>query len=50
MIGWIYKLLTGKSLCQHKWEIIDKGPTDRGGIWYDLQCKHCGNIKTRKCQ
>ena len=52
MLGWIYKLFTGRPLCNHKWKIIDKGGTlgNHGGIWYDLQCEHCGNIKTRKCE
>lgn len=50
MLRLIKFLFTG-SWHEHKWKIIKQGPliTDFGkGIWYDLQCETCGNIKTKK--
>lgn len=38
--------------CQHNWKTIKSGKINRKnggtGFYYDLQCKHCGEITTRE--
>lgn len=54
MIAWLWKLIIGDfRKCSHKWEIIKEGRwKDIGygtaGDFYTLQCKECGDIKSRK--
>lgn len=48
---WIRKLF---GLCEHNWHvmgqmsIITKVGHIPSGVLYVMQCKHCGNIKTKK--
>lgn len=48
MLKLIQYLIFGHS---HKWVIIKQGTACcRGkdiGTWYDLQCEHCGNVKSK---
>lgn len=58
MIAWIYKLIIGNfSRCDHKWELISKRDIASSqynlnnelfsSTEYILQCKKCGDIKSK---
>lgn len=50
MLGWLYRVVVGNfKSCKHEWEIINKGTVSsqgrKVGVFYVLQCKHCGELK-----
>jgi hypothetical protein len=50
MIARLWNLIVGQ-FCHHRWEIVRTGPRtswDGGsGVYYDMQCKKCGNVKCK---
>lgn len=52
MIEFLYKLFIGHN---HQYAVLEHGAIVRksgstSGVYYVLQCSHCGKIKHRNCQ
>jgi hypothetical protein len=48
MLAWLYKKLIGTFGCNHIWGLLNTTKITTCSydvIRYNMQCKHCGNIK-----